>query len=93
MKMAISEEQRRRLERLAGRPDEEIDTSDIAEVLDWSGAVRSGRARAGKEVLTLQVDADVLAWFREHASSGEGYAAEINRVLRKHVAEKAREDR
>jgi len=34
------------------------------------------------------VDADVLAWFRSHAESGKGYQSEINRVLRRHVAQK-----
>jgi len=28
----------------------------------------------------------VLAWFKDHASGG-GYQTEINRVLRRHVAE------
>jgi uncharacterized protein (DUF4415 family) len=91
--MAISEEQRRRLERLAARSDAEIDTSDIPKVADWSDAVRVGRPRPGREIPTLQVDTAVLAWFREHASSGEGFAAAINRVLREHVAEKVREHR
>ena len=40
--MTISEEQRDRLQRLAIAPEADIDTSDIPEVLDWSGAVRGG---------------------------------------------------
>ena len=37
---AISKEQRERLERLAAAPEDEIDTTDIPEVRDWSDAVR-----------------------------------------------------
>ncbi len=70
--MAISKEQQARLERLAAAPKEEIDTSDIPEVLDWSGAIRSGLYEARKEAITIRLDADVLAWFRDHAEGGRG---------------------
>ncbi|MGH7154051.1 MAG: hypothetical protein ACREF3_08975 [Acetobacteraceae bacterium] len=40
--MRISKEQKQRLERLAAAPETDIDTTDIPEVLDWSGAVRGG---------------------------------------------------
>ena len=33
----------------------------------------------------VHVDADVLKWFAEHA--GRDYSAEINRVLRRYIAE------
>ncbi|WP_239992094.1 BrnA antitoxin family protein [Rhodopila globiformis] len=82
----MSKEQRERLERLAAMPDSAIDTTDIPEVLDWSGAVRGGLYRPRKESITIRLDADVLAWFRSHAGDGKGYQSEINRVLRQHVA-------
>ena len=85
-KMAISKEQRERLERLAAKPEADIDTSDIPEVLDWSGAVRGGLYRPRKEAITIRLDADLLAWFKDHAEGGRGYQSEINRVLRQHVA-------
>ena len=88
--MAVSKEQRARLERLAAAPKEEIDTSDIPEVLDWSGAIRSGLYEARKEAITIRLDADVLAWFRDHAEGGRGYQSEINRALRQHVAANGR---
>jgi uncharacterized protein (DUF4415 family) len=84
--MAISNEQRERLQRLAAKPDSDIDTSDIPEVLDWSGAVRGGLYRPRKEAITIRLDADLLAWFKSHAEAGKGYQSEINRVLRQHVA-------
>jgi uncharacterized protein (DUF4415 family) len=86
MKTAIPKRQKERLERLAAAPEAEIDTSDIPEVLDWSGAVRGGLYKPRKEAVTIRLDADVLAWFRGHAEGGRGYQSEINRVLRQHVS-------
>ena len=86
--MAISKTQLERLRRLAAMPDETIDTSDIPEVTDWSGAVRGGLYRPRKEAITIRIDADVLAWFRGHTEGGRGYQSEINRVLRRHVADR-----
>ena len=36
----LTKEQEAEIRELAGRPDEKIDTSDIPEILDWSGAER-----------------------------------------------------
>ncbi|WP_284947634.1 BrnA antitoxin family protein [Acidisoma cladoniae] len=88
--MTTSRDQRDRLERLAGAPDATIDTSDIPEVLDWSGAVRGGLYKPLKEAITIRLDADVLAWFKEQVGGGRGYQSEINRVLRQHIATIAR---
>lgn len=86
MKAAIPKPQRERLERLAAAPEADIDTADIPEVPDWSGAVRGGLYKPRKEAITIRLDADVLAWFRNRADGGRGYQSEINRVLRQHVA-------
>ena len=59
-KMLISREQQGRLERLAAASEDDIDTSDIPEVLDWSGAVRVHLPDAREETVTIQLDADVL---------------------------------
>jgi uncharacterized protein (DUF4415 family) len=42
--------------------------------------------RPRKELITIGLDADVLAWFRDHAKGGRGDQSDINRVLRQHVA-------
>ncbi|MFL5253625.1 MAG: BrnA antitoxin family protein [Rhodopila sp.] len=86
MKMAISEQQRERLEQLASKSDSDIDAVDIPEVLDWSGAVRGGLYRPRKETITIRLDADLLAWFRSHVKNGRGYQSEINQALRQYVA-------
>ncbi len=73
--------QRERLKRLAALPDEQIDTVDVPEVTDWSGAVR-GLYRPRKQAITIRLDADVVAYFR---AQGRHYQTEINRALREWV--------
>lgn len=82
---ALTQRQKADIEVLAALPDEEIDTSDIPEILDWSGAKRGALYRPVKQQITLRLDADVLAWFRANAPGGRGYQTEINRVLREHA--------
>lgn len=59
--------------------DEEIDTSDIPEVTDWSKAVVGKFYRPLKEPVTLRLDADILAWLK---AQGPGYQTRINALLR-----------
>jgi uncharacterized protein (DUF4415 family) len=85
---ALSPEQLDQLARLAALPDDQIDTADIPEAPaeNWVHARRGLFYRPIKQPVTIRLDADVLAWFKEHAAGG-GYQTEINRVLRRHVAE------
>lgn len=78
----MSKEQADRLAALAALPDEQIDTSDIPEVLDWSGAVRGGLYKPRKQAVTIRLDADLIAFFK---SQGGRYQSEINRALREWV--------
>jgi uncharacterized protein (DUF4415 family) len=73
------------LKSLAALPDGAIDTSDAPELLDWSGAKRGLFYRPVKQQLTLRLDADVIAWFKRHTTSDEGYQTRINRALREYV--------
>ena len=82
---ALTNEQKAEIESLAALPDEKIDTSDIPEILDWSGAKRGALYRPVKQQITLRLDADVVAWFRANTPDGRGYQTEINRVLREHA--------
>lgn len=79
------------IEALAGLPDESIDTGDIPEVRDWSGARRGLFYRPVKQQLTLRLDADVVAWFKRHAKGGRGYQTDINRALREYVVTQSSE--
>lgn len=73
-----------RLERLAEKPDSEIDYSDIPQLTEEQLArmmpLREYLAvRRKKERLTVRIDKDVVAWLR---SEGEGYQTRLNEILR-----------
>ena len=68
---------------LARKRDEDIDTSDIPEVKDWSSAVAGKFYRPLKEAVSIRLDADILAWFK---GQGSGYQTRINEVLREAMA-------
>jgi uncharacterized protein (DUF4415 family) len=87
---SLTRRQRAELDALATLPEGEIDTIEMPEVRDWSGARRGAFYRPVKQQLTLRLDADVVAWFRAHAPAGAGYQTEINRALRDHVARQER---
>ena len=81
----LTPKQRAELKSLAALPDDAIDTSDAPELDDWSGAKRGLFYRPIKQQLTLRLDADVVAWFKRHTTSNEGYQTRINRALREYV--------
>lgn len=72
---------KRRLARIAARPDSEVDFSDIPSLTEdfWRNAVRNPYYRPVKEQLTVRLDADVVAWLRRQ---GRGYQTRLNRLLR-----------
>ena len=81
------QEQIRALEAL---PEDQIDTTDAPEILDWSDARRGVFYRPVKQQITLRLDADIVAWFKAHAPDGRGYQTDINGALRDHVQRMAR---
>ena len=97
MKKAVSRKLTRKqlaeLKSLAALPEDAINTSDAPELLDWSGAKRGLFYRPVKQQLTLRLDSDVVAWFKGHTKSDEGYQTRINRALREYVAGQGRRQR
>jgi uncharacterized protein (DUF4415 family) len=83
----LSRQERAQLAKLRELPDEAIDTADIPEAPaeNWVNARRGAFYRPLKQPVTIRIDADVLAWFKEH-TDGRGYQTEINKVLRRHVS-------
>jgi uncharacterized protein (DUF4415 family) len=76
----LSAEKRKKLEKLAGRPDREIDLSDIPEIREIPSDYLIGKFyRPKKETVTIRLDSDVLAWLK---ASGSGYQTRINNFLR-----------
>lgn len=83
----LTSEQQAEIEALAALPDEQIDIQDIPEVTDWSGAKRGMFFRPIKQQITLRLDADLIAWFKEIRPHGQGYQTAINHALREYVAQ------
>lgn len=83
---SLTVKQKAQLEALASLPDDQINTDDIPEVQNWSGAKRGLFYRPIKQQITLRLDADLIDWFKTHATEGEGYQTSINRALREYVA-------
>jgi uncharacterized protein (DUF4415 family) len=73
----LTPEERARLEAMP------IDYSDIPELPDDFWVQHPPVARENKRLVTLRLDADVLAFFR---TRGEGYQTRINEVLRAYMA-------
>jgi len=80
VKSRLSPEKRRELQKLAARPDREIDLTDIPEIREIpSDAVIGNFYRPKKTTVTIRLDADVAAWMK---ASGDGYQTRINAYLR-----------
>jgi uncharacterized protein (DUF4415 family) len=84
----LSAEKRKELERLAAKPDSEIDLSDIPEIREIPSDAVIGRFyRPKKTAVTIRLDADVVAWLK---STGGGYQTRINTYLR-HLMQQGRQ--
>ncbi|HXZ02410.1 MAG TPA: BrnA antitoxin family protein [Stellaceae bacterium] len=89
----LSPDRKAELDALAKLREGEIDTRDVPEVRDWSGARRGVFYRPVKRQITLRLDADVIAWFKNHAPRGAGYQTDVNRALREHLHRRRRDKR
>jgi len=75
----LTKEQKRDIAAIAAMKDEEIDLSDMPEVLDWSKAEMGKFYRPPKKAVTMRLDADVLEWLKGY---GRGYQTRVNMLLR-----------
>ena len=87
----LTPERQAELDVLAALPEEQIDTRDMPEVRDWSGARRGVLYRPVKRQITLRIDADVIEWFKSRRPNGERYQTNINRALREYFEQHRRE--
>src|ERR1017187_5040836 len=77
----VSEKERRDLKRLANMPDSKIDYSDAPESQMAPSELHVGRFyRPIKQLVSLRVDAYLLAWYR---SRDKGYQTYMNQALRR----------
>ena len=75
----LTREQERDIRAIAAKRDADIDFSDAAPVLDWSGAEVGKFYRPRKKPVTMRLDADVIAWLK---ADGPGYQTKANALLR-----------
>jgi len=80
---------KRKLARIAAQPDSQIDLSEIPPLTEkfWKNAVRNPFCRQAKQRLTVQLDADVVAWLQRQ---GDDYQSRLNGMLRKAMREEIR---
>ena len=83
----LTEVQLENLKRLAERPDDEIDYSDIPEITDFSGFEVGKFYRPMKEAVTVRLDADVVHWLKR---DGKGYQTRLNAILRREMEKSGR---
>lgn len=84
----LTDKERRDLQRLARKPDKQIDYSDAPEKCPLPSEVHIGRFyRPIKQLVSIRADADVLAWFR---GRGKRYQSYMNEVLRREMQSNAR---
>lgn len=69
-------------QRIDSMSDAEIDTSDIPPLDAEFFSNAEVRLPRPKELITLRLDHDILAWFR---GFGKGYQTRINAVLRTYM--------
>lgn len=76
----LSADKRKKFQKLAARPDHEIDLTDIPEIKEIPADAVIGKFyRPKKTAVTIRLDTDVLAWLK---ASGEGYQTRVNSYLR-----------
>jgi uncharacterized protein (DUF4415 family) len=75
--------QKRDIAAVSARRDEDIDLSEMPEVVDWSGAEIGKFYRPPKKAVTMRLDTDVLEWLKSY---GSGYQTRVNLLLRHAMA-------
>ncbi len=75
----VNKKQTQEIRALAKMREEDIDTTDIPEVVPTSPLLVGKFYRPIKQSITVRLDADVIAWLK---SSGRGYQTRTSRMLR-----------
>jgi uncharacterized protein (DUF4415 family) len=75
----LTSAQRENIRAIKKIKDEDIDFSDMPEVLDWSGAEIGRFYRPAKKPVTMRLDEDVITWLK---GFGRGYQTKANLLLR-----------
>ncbi len=68
------------------------DFSNGKRAKDVPAIARIQKENEGKERITIRLDADVLAWFRDQVKGGGNYQTLINEALKVHIGLAGKED-
>src|SRR5579863_4448516 len=79
----LSKAQKQDIATIRAMRGEDIDLSDMPEVVDWSKAEVGKFYRPPKKAVTMRLDADVLEWLKGY---GKGYQTRVNLLLRHAMA-------
>ncbi len=82
----LTKEQKRDISAIAAKREEDIDLSDMPEVVDWSRAEMGKFYRPPKRPVTMRLDVDVIEWLKGY---GKGYQTRANLLLRHAMASAA----
>ena len=74
-----NKKQKKQIAVIAAKKDEDIDLTDMPEVLDWSKAEIGKFYRPPKKPVTIRLDTDVISWLKSY---GRGYQTKTNMLLR-----------
>lgn len=66
----------------------DYDFSKAKRAKDIPALARIQKENEGKERITIRLDAEVLAWFRDQVKGGGNYQTLINETLRAHIGER-----
>lgn len=88
----LTDEEQAEISALGALSDNDIDYSDIPALTDqfWKNAIRNPYFKPIKQQLTLRLDADLIAWFKQQRPGGRGYQSAINTALRDYVSAQTR---
>ena len=64
----------------------EFDFSKAKRSCDIPALARIMKENEGKERVTIRLDSNILAWFREQVRGGGNYQTLINEALREHIS-------
>ena len=75
----LNKKQKEQIAVTGAKKDEDIDLTDMPEVLDWSKAEIGKFYRPPKKPVTIHLDTDVISWLKSY---GRGYQTKTNMLLR-----------
>ena len=74
----LNKKQKKQIAAISAKKDD-IDLTNMPEVLDWSKAEIGKFYRPPKKPVTIRLDSDIISWLKSY---GRGYQTKTNMLLR-----------